>query len=142
MRALLILLVFVASVSAAPWPGVPYSEVRGYAYNHKRNGLLVRDGKLGPTIVNKAGVPLTSRQINRLIVAVSGKRSGTIDIVECWDPHHGFVFFDARGKAVAWVEVCFKCGNMHSTPPADGVYDMKALRKLSNELKLPDPPKT
>jgi hypothetical protein len=138
---MLILLLAVAPASAAHWPGVDYSEVRAYAYNHKRYAALVEDGKLGPTVVNKTGVRLTGRQIERLIRAVSAKRSGTIDIVQCWRPHHGFVFYDGRGKAVAWVEVCFECGNMHESPPAEGVYDMKALRKLSKELKLPDPPK-
>ena len=144
MRALLLSLLLVASASAAQWPGVAYSEVRGYAYDayvHGRPMPLVKNGELGPTVVNKAGVRLTPRQIQRLIDEVSNRRSGPIDLKSCWSPHHGFVFYNAQGKAVAWVEICFRCGNILASPPAQGIYHMKTLRRLCDELKLPELPK-
>jgi hypothetical protein len=144
MRAVLLSLLLIASASAAKWPGVAYSEVRGYAYNAYDRGRirdLVENGKLGPTVVNKTGVRLTARQIDRLIIEVSNSRSGPVDLKTCWSPHHGFVFYDAKGKAVAWVEICFRCGNILASPPAQGIHDFKALRRLCEELKLPELPK-
>jgi hypothetical protein len=144
MRAVLLSLLLIASANATQWPGVAYSEVRGYAYNAYERGRirdLVENGKLGPTVVNKAGVRLTARQIDRLIIEVSNRRSGTVDLKTCWSPHHGFVFYDAQGKAVAWVEICFRCGNILSSPPAQGIHHMKALGRLCEELKLPELPK-
>ena len=137
MRVILSLLLGIAPVGAAPWPGTALSDVRAYVYNQGDHfAALVVDGRLGPTVVKRSEKRLSAAQIERLETAVAGKRSGSIDLVQCWSPHHGFVFYDARGKAAAWVEVCFTCGNMHSSPPA-GVYDMKALRQLVRELKLP-----
>lgn len=144
MRAILLSLLLIGSASAAQWPGAAYSEVRGYAYNayvRGRSANLVENGRLGSTVVNKAGVRLTPRQIDQLIVELSNKRSGPVDLRTCWSPHHGFVFYNARGKVVAWVEICFRCGNILASPPSEGIYHIKALRKLVYELKLPDPPK-
>jgi hypothetical protein len=138
------LLLSIASASAAKWPGVTYSEVRGYTYDafvHGRIVDLVANGKLGQTVVNKTGVRLTPRQIERLIVEVSNRRSGRVDLITCLSPHHGFVFYDAQGKVVAWVEVDFRCRHIQTSPPAQGIHDFKAIRRLCEELKLPDLPK-
>jgi hypothetical protein len=144
MRALLLLPLFVASAGAAQWPSVAYSEVRGYAYNgfvRDRIVDLVENGKLGPTVVNKPGVRLTPRQIERLIIEVSNRRSGRVDLITCLSAHHGFVFYDAQGKIVAWIEIDFRCRNVQMSPPAQGIPYFEALKRLCEELKLPDLPK-
>jgi hypothetical protein len=153
-RSLAILLFCAASAFAEPsWPGVPYVEVRGYGYNHvspvfdsqgrqiMNAPLIDEDKRLGPSVVNKKGVPLTSTQVQHLLRAITGKHAAH-PRARCWQPHHGFVFYDTRGTAVAWVEVCFECGFARTTPsvPNHWYDDMKALLKLSKELKLPNPP--
>jgi hypothetical protein len=151
-RALAILLLLSSSAFAASWPNVSYSEVRGYGFNHKWPILdskgrqlfyapLVDDGKLGSSVVNKLGARLSPEQTQRLIRAITGKHPAHLT-ARCWKPHHGFVFFDAHGKPVAWVEVCFDCGFARSNPtiPGHSYDDMDELQKLSKELKLPDPP--
>lgn len=144
MRALMLSLLLIASAKAAEWPGVAYSEVRGYTYNaFVRNRIvhLVENGKLAPTVVNKPGVRLTSSQTQRLVREVSNSRSGRVDLITCLSPGHGFVFYDAQGKLVAWVEIDLRCRHVFTSPPASGIHDFIALRRLCEELKLPDLPK-
>jgi hypothetical protein len=122
------------------WPGMRYSDVRAYAYDG-REGLapLVTNGKLGPTVLKKSEVRLSTQQIERLLKA---HRNGNWrEISACWSPHHGFVFYSTRGKAVAWVEVCFTCSGTRESPDSGPGFDIKALRRLCEELKLPNLPK-
>jgi len=153
-RALAILILLGSTSLASPWPGVPYAEVRAYAYNPE-NGPRVKDrsghvlmyetiwhdGKLATSVINKSGTLLSATQIARLVQAITKKPSETSILTNCFDPHHAFVFYDAHRKAVAWVEVCFHCGNIQAHPSSPGELhpDMKALLKLSKQLKLPNP---
>src|ERR1051325_7320945 len=116
-QAIAILLFFTPyAFASSPWPGAAYSEVRGYGYRDSGpEESIFRDGKLSSSIINKSGTPLTTDQIQRLVRAVT-RKSRVIDLVQCFRPHHAFVFYDARHKAVAWVDVCFECGNAKAHP--------------------------
>jgi hypothetical protein len=152
-RAFAILFLVASPAFASPWPGVPYAEVRGYAYNYVSPVFDVRgrqlmnaplvdeNGQLGSSVANKSGARLSPEQVQRLIHAIIGMHPAHLT-ARCWKPHHGFVFYDTRGKAVAWVEVCFECGFTRPSPtvPNHSYDDMDALRKLSKELKLLDQP--
>jgi hypothetical protein len=103
---------------------------------------LVYDGKLANSVINKSGVLLTPSQIQRVIRAITKKPPATIVQARCFDPHHGFVFYDARKRPVAWVEVCFECNRISTEPhvPKHTFPDMQALSELCDELKLPGSP--
>ncbi len=154
MRALVFLLLIGSmSVVAANWPP-PFTEVRGYSYNRIKPPSapdntgrvrisygLFEDGKIGPTVINKAGARLTPNQVHRLLSAVTGEHPSHLH-ARCFYPHHGFVFYDAAMKPVAWIEVCFECGNTESWPEGRKVKedDMRALLALCKELRLPHTP--
>jgi hypothetical protein len=158
MRALFVLLVLASSALASSWPGVSYTEVRAYSFNRKGAPepidectgrqlmyapLLNCHKALGPSVINKAGAPLTSAQVRRLLDAVTRDHHEHLT-ARCFDPRHGFIFYDAEHKAVASIEVCFECGFARGSPdlPRHSYDDMETLRKLCKELKLPDPYKT
>ncbi len=138
MRALAILVLFASTCLASSWPGAAYTEVRGYA--SENGGPIRHDGKLTNSVIAKSGTLLSAAQTDLLIRAITKKPQKTFDLTQCFDPHHAFVFYDAHQKAVAWVEVCFHCNNIKAHPrtPGDLWPDMKALLKLSNQLKLPN----
>jgi hypothetical protein len=156
MRVFVIFCFFATTVLAtSSWPSASYAEVRGYAYNPKgkfphkdRSGRvmmyepLVYDGKLAEGVVDKGGVPLSAPQIQRLIRAITKKPPATIVQARCFDPHHGFVFYNATKKPLAWVEVCFECNRISTEPrvPSHTFPDMQALSQLYDELKLPRDP--
>jgi hypothetical protein len=143
-QAAAILLFFApCAFASSPWPGVPYAEVRGYAF--KDSGpeeSIFRDGKLSSSIINKSGAALTAHQIQRLVRAITRKPPKVIALANCFDPHHAFIFYDARRKPVAWVDVCFHCHNatVHPYPSKSYYPDMKALLDLCGQLKLPNTP--
>jgi hypothetical protein len=139
------LLVFAASgATAQDWPGIPYTEVRAFAYN--KRGFpdlpIVKDGQLSRTVLNKHGVVLTAEQTRRLIAGVTGYHPRPESEIMCFDPRHAFVFYNVAKKPVAWVELCFDCSRALAEPYVDGqVYDVPALEKLASDLKLPLIPK-
>jgi hypothetical protein len=142
VRALAILVLIASTGLASSWPGVAYTEVRGYAYNPKIGESIWHDGKLSSSVINKSGTLLTDGQAERLVRAITKKPRRAFDLANCFDPHHAFVFYGAHQKAVAWVEVCFHCNNIKAQPisPGERWPDMKALLTLSTQLKLPNTP--
>ncbi len=147
MRALVIsLLIASAMTAAAGWPP-HFVEVRGYSYNRvKPTGdrmyyPLFEDGQLSRTVINKAGARLSASQVQRLLKATTGKHPFVTHAM-CFNPHHGFVFYDAANKPVAWVEVCFECSNIEYSPGGRNTCraDFTALLALSKELRLPHTP--
>jgi hypothetical protein len=130
----------VCATAVASWPECEYKSVRAFAYNRKGDLFrpIIKNGRFDSSVVNPIGAVLNDEQVKRLIAAVTGKHPEHKWIAACFYPRHAFVFFDAAGHPVAWVEVCFECNNAKTEPPQkDQLYDMAALEKLRAELKLP-----
>jgi hypothetical protein len=102
--------------------------------------LLHCHDHLGLSVMKKEGGLLSSAQIQRLLAAVT-RDHPEHTTARCFDPRHGFIFYDAQHKPVASIEICFECGFARGWPqlPRHSYDDMDALRKLCKELKLPDP---
>lgn len=139
------------------FPGAGYAEVRGYAYRFVhdllrggedarcgggRQAVLTSKGELCPTVV-APGVKLSEEQAARLVALAEQPDPEVRRIVtRCeFDPHHAFVFYDARGVPVAELLVCFSCGQWDLLPAPSGVSELMGknepeLRRLCEELKL------
>jgi hypothetical protein len=104
--------------------------VRAYAYRFADSRLALchpegacpdepvrRDGTLSPEVVHP-GVRLSEDQVRRLLALVEHPDERMRGIVQrCgFDPHHAFVFYDARGLPVAEIMVCFTCGEWMAMP--------------------------
>jgi hypothetical protein len=152
-------------VRAAPlgplpaFPGVTFAEVRAYAFNRKGptcNGPLdsgAQDGadnKAGgrcPSL-EEPGVHLTPDKVKELLAIANDRKTYEHSITRCFDPHHGFVFYDGSGKPVASLSLCFLCSQMQSDPPLParqaeggmglGQGGIGKLRALCESLGLPD----
>ena len=122
----------------ATWPGKPYKEVRAYLYNLASDwpNSIIEDGRLSPSVENPDGVRLTDRQVERLLDAVARPHPDH-PIAACFSPRHGFVFYNASKKPVAWVYVCFECSNYRGSPELKNNFDLDTLEKLTRELGLP-----
>ncbi|HLY54508.1 MAG TPA: hypothetical protein VKS60_03055 [Stellaceae bacterium] len=62
----------------------------------------------------------------------------------CCLPRHGFVFFDAAGRYLGYLKVCFQCGcaELDPAPPHDPaknwlVWDKDAIRRILEAHHLP-----
>lgn len=150
MIRIIVLSILIATPARASWPNTSYAEVRAYVYNpnnvlieemkktHTVNFSIVQNGKLAPTVVNKAGAVLNPDQVRRLLRAINGKHPDHIR-ARCFNPHHAFVFYDSAKRPVASVIVCFECSNIEKDPadPTQRSEDMDALLELCKELQLP-----
>jgi len=101
---------------------------------------IFKDGKLHETVINREGALLTTNQVNRLLIAVTGEHP-VYDVAACFNPRHAFVFYDSDRKPVAQIELCFECLEHEAKPEgAAAYYDWPALAKLCAELKLVNSP--
>jgi hypothetical protein len=125
----------------ANWPDKEYAEVRAYLYNpgEKPGNLILQKGKLHPEVVNPEGIKLEAKQVEQLLVTFRGKAGNGMG-VGCFEPHHGFVFYDRGGNPVADVTVCFLCIQGVARPSPAGsmtTWDLDALKRLVQDLGLP-----
>jgi hypothetical protein len=78
---------------------------------------------------------------------IRGSTQGTKrhPIMECYEPHHIFVFYDYDGRPVAAIEVCFSCNRVKMTPEVrvrGGTFgpfetaDLAGLAKIATEARL------
>lgn len=128
------------SPKEVPWPSGEIHEVRAYAFDHSGGDSVVIDGHLNPALIDPAGVKLDAAQTQRLLRALVAKPESKENwTTMCYDPHHGFVFFDKQGGIVAHVTLCLHCENGYALPdgPNDDRWDIGALKGLLVELQLP-----
>src|SRR5438067_1002814 len=93
VRTLAILVLIASTSLASSWPGAAYIEVRGYAYNPEVGESIWHDGKLASSVINKSGTLLSTAQTQFLLRAITRKPPTTIDLTNCFSPHHAFVFY-------------------------------------------------
>jgi hypothetical protein len=138
---LLLLCLVVGSMAAEPWPAARFAEVRAYAWPTKMidhvilPGMKLREGALNPN-----GTVLKADQVKRLQKAITIESERQLPAAGCHIPHNAFVFYDAAGKPVAYLEVCFGCGSQASGPrPRKGHVHLNfmAAAVMFEEMKLP-----
>ena len=66
--------------------------------------------------------------------------------MECYEPHHIFVFYSHSGAPVACIEVCLSCNRVEQSPKVkwtrslDGAYetaDLLSLARVFSDAGLP-----
>ena len=135
--------VVVPTVSAA-WPGVPFAEVRAYAWPVKEqvgvvfSTVITKDGRLEPGALNPKGALLSKSQTDRLLAEQSRRLKGERARSGCYNPHNAFVFSDQQGKTVAFIEICFDCSNARIQPlDEDCDPQVPVWAEIFAELGLP-----
>ena len=121
------------------WPGVSYAQVRAFCYDYTQetSPSFFVNGRMHKGVMDPKGVTLNAMQTRRLMKLITtsqpkGPRT------PCYAPHHAYVFYDAKGKVVAWFEMCFGCNQQRSHPGGTPEYvDRAGLWQLTAELGLP-----
>ena len=141
MKRTIFLLLFssLSLFAGEEWPGVPFTEVRAYAWpaDTETEAVILPDKSLMPGVLNKDGALLTREQVKHLRAAVTGKHAAH-PVAACYVPHNAFVFYDAGKNPVAFVEVCFTCLGYRAEPKATAEnFDLLALAAIFSEHRLP-----
>ncbi|MFM9864795.1 MAG: hypothetical protein ACKVRO_14430 [Micropepsaceae bacterium] len=122
LRTLLVLALAVASgASCGSAPGaVMFPQavaVKAYMFDGDLGRGVFQDfSTLHATAVPVQGVALAGRHIERLkrgFTVASGEQGAAA----CFNPRHGFVFYDAKGQVVGTLDVCFECTNTSINAP-------------------------
>ena len=107
----------------------------------------------GPNIVDFAALS-TRTLASKTLSHVEGKRviSSTIGsdadhpMMDCYDPHHIFVFYNNEGLPISAIEVCFRCSRVKLSPNIIAIYgrhssvDFPTLAKIVIDSGLAIPP--
>jgi hypothetical protein len=106
-----------ASVAAKSvvFPNVNYAKVVAYDYEGIQGGNIYEKGKLYHSI--KKEQVLSAEQISNLLDVLNDEGTYGGDVSRCFNPRLGIVFYDAEGKALAQVSICFEC-NQHQASPS------------------------
>ncbi|RBP45651.1 hypothetical protein DES53_10233 [Roseimicrobium gellanilyticum] len=106
-------------------------------FSFLNGGHKVDLSRLEELSVKKA--ELTPTQIETLIQAIYGKNK-KMPSAACYSPHHLFLFYDASGKLINSVELCFSCTGVVTSPelPEKHWYrhDFRKLAKLCEECGI------
>lgn len=145
-KSLLFLTVFLSVCFSSPLSGewLPHKihEVRAFAYDYtqgdKGANLVVAKNTLHLGVINPGGALLSKDQSKRLqsaLVTKQKRKKGAF----CYDPHHGFVFYDRKGNMMGYIELCFQCGNVKSAPKGlpNVEWNWAEIRAILKELKIP-----
>jgi hypothetical protein len=127
-------------VSTAPnWPNAAFSSVRAYVYDCDADdsvSFFQKGGRVTKGVINTGGSLLNAEQVNRLqriLQQPTPRKARTA----CFIPHHAFVYYDAAGKPVGHVEICFTCDIHRAYPGGLPTHvDMDALWNLLGELDV------
>jgi hypothetical protein len=143
LRSILVFLLSfaVSSVAADSWPAARFAEVRAYAWPNKMIDKVILPGmKLREGALNPGGTVLNADQVQRLRKALTLEAERQLPAAGCHIPHNAFVFYNAAGKTVAFVEVCFGCGSQAAGPKPRFRHvhlNFGEAAALLDEMKLP-----
>ena len=145
MKILILLITITfSSAFASPknWPDVPYTYVVAYCYDFTQDkrgsSITFPDGSLHAGIINATTLRLSEEQTKSLVKIINEDSKYERGEVDCYDPHHAFVFYDANWKVVAYIEICFLCEDYKFSPAgASKLIDLQALEIFCRQIDLP-----
>ncbi|MFC0019499.1 hypothetical protein, partial [Roseibacillus persicicus] len=118
--------------------GISYVELVLYDHTMDSGAPLVKDGKLHKGLKKEWTKRLSKEEVQKITRALTGEHKWQGGAL-CYEPHHGFVFYDGKGIILGHVEICFMCGNYYSYPK-DGLsqyWDLEALKNIVSGHELP-----
>lgn len=103
---------------------------QGTAEDPEWNTILDENGKVDKQRI-ESRVPITGETLTE-IFKVFFDLGDEADENMCYNPRNGILFFDASGKYLGFIELCFECYNMHHSPslPLYQTPDYDGFKKL------------
>lgn len=144
MKHLLLLIIFLPFSLAAQdfsWSKPKYAYAKAYLYNLAANSSdhIIQNGKLHASVADTNGIRLDSAQCAKAINVMQGRSKEQDDVASCFIPHHSIVFYNEKNIPVAWISICFSCGQKRAVPEMKKNADkgLADLKKIIEETKLP-----
>ncbi|MGJ8672771.1 hypothetical protein [Rubritalea sp.] len=148
MKSLLVIISLIIALTqfaiCEKWQPKGYAYVVGYTYDCTKDPLgqsiILKDGSLHDGVIRAVTIRLNKRQISSLWEHLRERPEGDEEFEEadCHDPHHAFVFYDLGWKPIAWINICYLCGNTSTdTRGSNPRIDLKPLERFCKKLGMP-----
>lgn len=134
-------------LSVDKWPGGDVTKVGAVAYDYtQEEGTDTDYGEPHLTVGDRLhkGVfatskPLTKKKTKVLFDAITDDEHADKRIAKCFNPHHGFQFYDKNDKVIGSISICLKCHTKLQLPLGQFASNWKFadLRTLLEELQVP-----
>ena len=126
-------------VEKTDWPG-EFTKVVAVAYDftqEKNSDLVVVDKRLHKGVFFSSQA-LSKSQVATLMASITGKHTPWRPAM-CFEPHHGFVFYDKKNAIIGSLSICFGCKSYQASPAGElsRRWDLVGLEKLLNDLGTP-----
>ncbi|MCW1912150.1 hypothetical protein OJ996_01110 [Luteolibacter sp. GHJ8] len=131
------------STAAAPeqvsefWNTAQTHKVKAYLFDPAKGKTrsIIEEGKVHPGKIDEK--VLAEAQKERLVAALKGKEGRAPS--GCYEPYHGFVFYDREERVVGQVTVSLLCRNGAASPQAAEAtnWNMEAIEGVLRESGLP-----
>jgi len=124
------------------WINKNYLTAKVYLFSggrgHFSEELIVYNGNLNKTIINKKGYLLSKEEANTIAdLVIKGKPClDTLGPADCFMPNHGIVFFNKKGKPIGHITVCFLCHDMKISPYGNK-FSIDTLRTIFTNKRIP-----
>ena len=140
--ALLFIAIVQADGSTKQWPPAPFEYVVGYCYDFTQDprgsAITFPDGSIHKGVIKGTTVRLSGVQVTSLRALLSIDSKTENGNVDCYDPHHAFVFYDADWKVTASIDICLFCEDYVARPKgASSLIDLQALEAFCRVIGLP-----
>ena len=124
------------------WPPVRFKHVVAYCYDFEQGGgdarIVDSEGRHHRGVIAPFTRNLLPSKHPKLIELLKPIKAPIPEDVDCFEPHHGLVFYDEHWKPVASVDLCFACSSFVSRPARAGVsIDYDALEAFFASLGIP-----
>jgi hypothetical protein len=128
--------------SAKEWPHITYKHVVAYCYDYSKDtrgaSISFPDGSLHKGIIKATTLRLSEEQTKSLIRILNQDVEYERGEIDCYDPHHAFVFYDDKWKIVASIDICFLCENYVARPKGgSSLIDLGAMAAFCRQIGLP-----
>lgn len=132
-----------ASIKAGLWPRSAYAQVKIYVYNlHKLYlhgegslSIIMEKDSLNPDVADPDGLLLTPAQVKRLIPMLNSSNKPYEK--RGFNPHHGIVFYDGKGKPVAYTNICIESQQSRFSGTIGNNVGYEGFVEFLKELQLP-----
>lgn len=121
------------------WVKKNYQYARVYLYSGANSyDSIIKGGRLHSTVITKNGFLLNKEESERINFNLqNGKASSdTLGPADCFQPHHGIVYYNSRDKPVGHISACFLCNDMKVFPVANK-FSLDTLRDLFDKKGIP-----
>ena len=116
------------SISNLPFPNVAYTKAVAYVYAPSDGASIVsRTGQLHHTAQNEC--ELLPEQTKTLLNLLNDSKTYGDNVMRCFTPTIGIVFYDAQEKTVAHISFSFACNN-HNASSAIGAASQNPANLL------------